>query len=120
MLILLDVGEDVDLIDRALLQFLVFFEATHLDHLHRVLLVIVFVGRTEHLAVGALADYLVEGVVLYYPHHSINPYNQEGGTSYRSWVERQGKVRMATSAGFLGFLGMAETAFGLGLGSKVE
>ena len=78
MLIFLDVGEDVDLIDGALLQFLVFLKAAHLDHLHRVLLVIVFVGRAEDLPVRALTDYLVEGVVLYYPHHSIITYNHDG------------------------------------------
>jgi hypothetical protein len=68
--VLFDIGEDVDLVDRALLQFFVLLEPPHLDHLHRVLLAVVFVYRPVDLPVGALADYLVERVVLDYAHHS--------------------------------------------------
>lgn len=69
MLMLLNIGEDVDLIDRALLQLLILFEATHLDHLHCVLLVVVFVDGPEDLAVCALPDDLVKRVVFDYPYH---------------------------------------------------
>ncbi len=75
MLVLLDIGEDVDLIDRALLQLLVLLETPHLDHLHRVLLTVVLVYRTVHLTVGSLTNYLVKGVVLNYPHHPTNIIN---------------------------------------------
>ena len=69
MLIFLDIGEDIDLVDRALLQFFVFLEAAHLDHLHRVLLVVVLVYRPVHLTVRTLPDYLVKRVILDNPNH---------------------------------------------------
>ena len=75
VLVLLDVGEDVDLVDGALLQLLVLLEAPHLDHLHRVLLVVVLVYRPEHLPVRPLPDYLVQRVVFDYPHHNNNDLN---------------------------------------------
>lgn len=59
MLIFFNVGEYVDFVDGALLQLLVLLEPPHLDHLDRVLLVVVFVYRTEHLPVRTLPDYLV-------------------------------------------------------------
>lgn len=72
VLVLLDVGEDVDFIDGALLQLFVLLEAPHLDHLHRVLLVVVLVDRPEHLPVRTLPDYLIQRVVFDYPHHITN------------------------------------------------
>ena len=70
MFVFFDIGEDVDLVDGALLQFFVLLEPAHLDHLDRVLLAVVFVYRPVDLPVGALPDYLVEGVVLDYAHHT--------------------------------------------------
>ena len=69
MFVFLNIGKDIDFVDGALLQFLVLFEPAHLDHLDRVLLVVVFVDGAEDLTVGALPDYLVEGVVLNYADH---------------------------------------------------
>lgn len=67
--VLFDVGEDVDLVDGALLQLLVLLEATDLDHLHRVLLVVILVYRPVHLPVRPLPDYLVKRVILDNPNH---------------------------------------------------
>ncbi len=69
VLVLLDVGQDVYLVDRALLQLLILLEPPHLDHLHCVFLVIVFVYCPVHLTVRPLPDYLVESVVLDDSHH---------------------------------------------------
>lgn len=71
MLVLLDVGEDIDLIDGALLQFFILLETTHFNHLDRVLLAIVLIDGPVDFPVCALPDYLVESVILYYAHHSI-------------------------------------------------
>ena len=72
VLVLLDVGQYIDLVDRALLQLLVLFEAAHLDNLDRVLLAVQLVDGPIHLPVGALPDYLVKSVVFDYPHHHFN------------------------------------------------
>ncbi len=76
VLVLLDVGQDVDLVDRALLQLLVLLEPPHLDHLHCVLLVVVFIYCPVHLTVRALSDYLVQRVILNDSNHpkQINYY----------------------------------------------
>lgn len=68
---LLYVGEYVDLVDRAFLQLLILFESAHLDDLHCVLFVIVFVDRAVDFAVRPFADNLVERVVLNYSHHCL-------------------------------------------------
>ena len=60
----LDVGEDVDLVDRALLELLVLLEFVYRDHLDRVFLLVVVVYRTIDLPVDARADRLVQHVVL--------------------------------------------------------
>ena len=59
----LDVGEDVDLVDRALLELLVLLEFVYRDHLDRVFLLVVVVYRTVDLPVDARADRLVQHVV---------------------------------------------------------
>lgn len=59
----LDVGEDVDLVDRALLELLVLLEFVYRDHLDRVFLLVVVVYRTIDLPVDARADRLVQHVV---------------------------------------------------------
>ena len=74
MLIFFDVGEDIDLVDGAFLQFFILLETTNLDDLNCVLLVIVLVDGSIDLPVCALPDYLVQSVILYYAHHSINNY----------------------------------------------
>lgn len=71
MLVLLDVGEDIDFVDGALLQFFVLFEPADLDDLDGVLLVIKLVDGPIDLAVGTLANDLVQSVVFDYPHHLI-------------------------------------------------
>jgi hypothetical protein len=72
MLVFFDIGEDVDLIDGALLELLVLLESADLYNFDRVLFVVVFVDGAEDLAVGALSDYLVEGVVLDDSDHTFN------------------------------------------------
>ena len=74
MLVLFNIGQDVDFIDRTLLQFLVLLKTTHLNHLHRVLLAVFLVYRTVDLTVCTLPDYLVESVVLDYAHHTQQYY----------------------------------------------
>ena len=69
VLVLFYVGEDVDFINCAFLKLLVFLEAPHLDHLNRILLVVILVNRPIHLTICSLPDYLVQRVVLDYPHH---------------------------------------------------
>ena len=69
MLILLDIRQNVYLVDRTFLQFLVLLESTHLNHLHCVLLVVQLVYSSVDLAISTLADYFVESVVFYYTHH---------------------------------------------------
>lgn len=59
----LDVGEDVDLVDRALLELLVLLEFVYRDHLDRVFLLVVVVYRTVDLPVDARTDRLVQHVV---------------------------------------------------------
>lgn len=59
----LDVGEDVDLVDRALLELLVLLEFVYRDHLDRVFLLVVVVYRAVDLPVDARADRLVQHVV---------------------------------------------------------
>ena len=69
MLVLFYVGEDINFIDSAFLKLLVFLEAPHLDHLNRILLIVILVNRPIHLTICSLPDYLVQRVVLDYPHH---------------------------------------------------
>ena len=69
MLVLLDIGQNVDFVDRALLELLVLLEPPHLDHLHRVLLAVVLVYGAVDLPVRPLPDYFVERVVLNYADH---------------------------------------------------
>lgn len=57
--VLLDIGEDVDLVDCALFQFLVLFEPAHLNYLYRILFVIVLIYCSIHLSIGAFSDYFV-------------------------------------------------------------
>jgi hypothetical protein len=71
MFVLLDVGEDIDFVDSALLQFFVLFEPANLDDLDGVLLVIKLVDGPIDLAVGTLANDFVQSVVFDYPHHLI-------------------------------------------------
>ena len=86
VLILLDVGEDVYLIDGALLQFFVLFESAHLDDFDRVLLAVQLVDGPVDLTVGPLAYYLVERVVLNNPDHRCRKIN-----NYYKAVGAQGK-----------------------------
>lgn len=69
VLVLFDVRQDVDLVDRALLQLLVLFEPSNLDYLHCVLLVVQLVYCSKHLTVCAFSDYLIQSVVLDYSNH---------------------------------------------------
>ena len=52
----LDVGEDVDLVDRALLELLVLLEFVYWDHLDRVFLLVVVVYRAVDLTVDTRTD----------------------------------------------------------------
>lgn len=70
VLMLLNVRKYVDLVDRTLLQLLVFLKPPHFDYLNSVLLVIVFVYGSIHLPIGTLTDYLVQGVVLDDAYHA--------------------------------------------------
>ena len=54
VLVLFNIRQDVDLVDRALFQFLVLFEPPDLDHLDCVLLVVEFVDCSVDLSVGPL------------------------------------------------------------------
>jgi hypothetical protein len=74
VLVFLDVGEDVDFVYRALLQFLVLFEASHLDNLYCVFFVVLLVNSSIDLTICALPYYLVESVVLDNSHHPIVKY----------------------------------------------
>jgi hypothetical protein len=70
VLVLLDICQNVDLIDRALLQLFVGLELFDLDDLDGVLLVVQLVGRSVNLPVGSFSDDLVQSVVLDDPYHS--------------------------------------------------
>lgn len=67
-----NIGEDIDFVNRALLQLLVFLEAPYLDHFHRVFLVIVFVDSPIDLPVSPLTDNFVERIVFDDSYHVIN------------------------------------------------
>ena len=69
MLIFLNVGEYVDFVDSALLQLLVLFEASDLNNLDCVLLIVVLVNSPIDLAVGTFTNNLIECVILDYSHH---------------------------------------------------
>jgi len=69
VLILLDISQNVDLVDRAFLQFFVLFKPSHLDDLDGVFLVVIFIDGSENLTVSALSDYFVKSVVLNDTHH---------------------------------------------------
>lgn len=69
MLVFLDVGEDIDLVDCAFLQFFVLFKAADFDDLDCVFFVIVLVDCAKDLSVGTFTDYLIKSVILYYSHH---------------------------------------------------
>jgi len=75
MLVFLNVGQNINLVDRAFLQLLILFEPPHLNDLNRVLLIVQFVDRPVDLAVSPLSDYLVQCVVLNNPHHRCFPIN---------------------------------------------
>lgn len=62
--VILDVGKNVDLINRALLQLFVLLEFVYGDHLDRVLFLVVVVYRAVDLAVDPRTDGFVENVVL--------------------------------------------------------
>ena len=71
--VLLDVCQDVDLIHSALFKLLVFFESAHLNDLHRVLLVVIFVDGSIDLAIGSLPNDFVKSVVLNDAYHIYIP-----------------------------------------------
>lgn len=69
VLIFLDICQDVDFVDGALLQFFIFLESSHFDDLHGVLFVVELVDGSVDLTVGALSDNFVESVILDYSYH---------------------------------------------------
>lgn len=72
MLVLLDIGEDIDFVDGALLKLFVFLEPPHFDDFDCIFLVVVFVYGPIYLSVGSLSNYLIESVVLDDPNHRIS------------------------------------------------
>ena len=75
VLILLDIGKDVDLVYGAFLQFFVLFESAHLDDFDRVFLAVQLVYGPVDLSVGPLTYYLIECVVLNNPDHRCRKIN---------------------------------------------
>jgi hypothetical protein len=69
VLVLLNICEDVDFVDCALLQFFVLLEATHFDHLYSILFIVVFVYGSIDFTVSTLSYDFVKGVVLDYSYH---------------------------------------------------
>ena len=65
----LDVCKDIDFIDCAFFQFLIFFEPAYFNHFDRIFLIIIFVDGTVYFTVGTLPDNLIESVVFDYAHH---------------------------------------------------
>ena len=63
MVVVLDVGQDVDFVDCALFEFFVLSEFGYRDYFDRVLLFVVVVDRAVHFAVDARADLVVQSVV---------------------------------------------------------
>ena len=72
MLMLFDICKDINFVNSALLKFLILFKTTHLNHLYRIFLVIIFIDSTIDLTVSPLADDLIQRVVLDYSYHVIN------------------------------------------------
>lgn len=84
VLILLDIGEDVDLVDSALFQFFVLFEPAYLDDFDRIFLAVQLVYSPVDLTVSPLTYYFVECVVLNNPDHpspKINNYYKSNHSS---------------------------------------
>jgi hypothetical protein len=71
MLIFLYIGEDIDFVDGALLQFFILLEPAHLDDFDSVLFVIVLVYGPIDLTVGSLPYNFVECVVLNNANHGL-------------------------------------------------
>lgn len=69
MLVFLDIGEDVNFIDRAFFQFFILFESPDFDDFDRILFIIVFVDGPVNLSIGSLAYNFVEGIVFDDPYH---------------------------------------------------
>jgi len=66
-----DIGENINFVDCAFLEFLVLLETPHLDDFDCVLLVVVLVYGPVDLTVCSLSDYFVEGVVLNNADHAF-------------------------------------------------
>ncbi len=71
MVVFLDIGKDVNLIDSALLQLFVLFKPSHFNDLHCVLFGIVFVSGPVYLTVGALPNDLIKSVVFNNTYHEM-------------------------------------------------
>lgn len=71
MVVFLDIGKDINLIDGALLQLFVLFEPSYFNDLHCVLFGIVFVGGPVNLTVGALPNDLIKSVVFNNTYHEM-------------------------------------------------
>ena len=71
MFVFFYVGQDVDFVNGALFQLLVFLKATHLNDFDCVLLVIQLIDSSEDLAVCPFTNNLKESVVLDNSNHDI-------------------------------------------------
>lgn len=63
MLMFLDIGENIYLIDSTLLKLFILFKSPDFDDFDCVLFGIEFVGSSVDFSVGTLANYLIKSVV---------------------------------------------------------
>lgn len=71
MLVLVNVSENVNLMDCALLEFLIILELFHLDHLNSVFLGVKLINSPINFPVGALPDNFIKRVVLNDSDHGL-------------------------------------------------
>ena len=71
MVMFLDVGENIDLVDSALFEFFVFFKPADLNDFDSVLFRVELVGGSVDLSVGSFADNFVKSVVFDDSNHLI-------------------------------------------------
>ena len=76
MLVFLDVGEYVDLVDGTFLQLFIFLKPPNLNNLDSILLIIQFINGPINLTIGPLPYNLIKRIVLNNSHHlrSVNNY----------------------------------------------
>jgi len=72
MLMLFDICENINLIDRTFLKFFIFFKSTNFNNFDCILFRIEFICCSVDFSISSLSNYLVQGVIFDDSNHFVN------------------------------------------------